>query len=263
MPVLPASQLNAPPSDAAYTKGIDLLNRPVIGFGESEKDLYNYKNWTPMWIPFIQASTNIYKTDPITGELPETIFIPSQVNTAKKDFQIFTPYDHPFLLIDMKVVITTRYEIVDESGTTVVRGSRFASPYLNAGAVPTDGKLRLYMKYLYPGVEAANVSLTAVSPKGRPILGGSQNTTGVIDPLGGPNHTLTVGNQPHQETVPQYSMQNMKSGRGNLQYYILFPENGIVRVTVTNNIPKSAAPQGATNFGLEVSGMLFGYAIMR
>lgn len=101
----------------ALKKAVATLNRPDIRFGGETR--YAYKGWIPTLIPFIQKSSGIYDTlaDPATGRLPAEILVPA---LTTKPFQMLTPKDHPFLLLDIKV---SAYRSLD--GTP---GPRFYSP---------------------------------------------------------------------------------------------------------------------------------------
>lgn len=241
----------------ALSKGAEFLDKPAIQFGENYGG-YEYKRWIPLWIPFIQYSTDIWaevNTTPDTfnsaganwqggaSHVPFNQFV--RAGTAY-DFQIFTPKDHPFLLIDIKV--SAELQTTRGVGPAVTSlGSRFSGPY--APASP------LYRKYLYPGNEGIVTSLTAVSPSGKPIWGGLQNVTGMD------NMIRTIGPVPHTERVHLPNAQYGGSGRGALPHYILFPVEGVIRITVENqNLDLSTNP--ALPDGAFVNGAVFGYVIM-
>ncbi len=250
----------------ALKRGAAFLNRPGIDINNGRISGYEYKKWTPIWIPFIQQSTNIWApvtTTPDTANnwqngaagavvpgaehLPFNIFIPSG---QKFDFQIFTPKGHPFLLCDVKVTATLRTtEGIDPPVTT--QHGRFKGPF-NVSSLPLGA---LFRKLAYPDNEGIYTSIIAVSPSGKPIWGGSQNSVGMD------NDVRTVGPVPHTEVVPLANSQNCRSGKGALQHHLLFPQDGILRVTVENhNVDTSTdttVPDGAF-----VNGVAFGYVIM-
>jgi hypothetical protein len=252
---------------AALKKGAAFLNRPGISFGDSLVSGYEYKKWMPTWIPFIQASTGIWNpvtTSPDTSNnwqngaagsvvpgaehLPFNIFIPAG---GKFDFQLFVPKDHPFLLCDVKVSANLRTtEGIDPPVTTV--HSRHKGPF-----VPNSGlaSAALFRKLAFPDNEGLETTLIAVSPGGKPIWGGLQNVVGLD------NSVRTVGPVPHAETVPLSNSQCMRSGAGALKQHLLFPVDGIIRVTVENrNLNASTDPN--TPDGAFVNGVAFGYVIM-
>lgn len=249
----------------ALKRGAQFLNQPGIQFGENISG-YEYKRWIPIWIPFIQASTGIW--NPVTTNadtssnwqngsagpvvpgaehLPFNVFIPcGQIF----DFQILTPKGHPFLLLDVKISATARTTEGDDPPVTTLHG-RFSGPY-NMASLPSGA---LFKKYAYPGDEGIETTIIAVSPGGKPIWGGVQNTVGLD------NSVRTVGSVPHTERIPLGCSQNRRSGRGALQHHLLFPEDGILRITVENrNLNTSQAvdiPDGAF-----VNGVVYGYIIM-
>jgi len=233
-------------SKEALEKGVAFLNEPGITFGNAFG--YEYKNWQPLWISFMQDSTDVFEKDD-NGLLPYALVVPPG---PAKTFQIILPNDHPFLLLDVKVG-ATKWDSVDAG----VEYSRFISPFPDlvaptfptpaAGTDPTTNYL--WAKYLFPQNEDITASLIAVSPSGRPVFGGFVNSTGMT------NKILTVGPTPHIERIPLHTGQTAHSGRGSLRNYYLFPENGIVRVEVENS-----AGDGQE---YKVNGMVFGYVLMR
>lgn len=244
---------------AALKKGAEFLNRPGIDFGDSLVSGYEYKKWTPTWIPFIQASTGIWSpvtTTPDTSanwqggaeHLPFNIFIPSG---GKFDFQLFVPKDHPFLLCDVKVSANLRTTTGIDPVTTTVH-SRHKGPFVPNAGLASDA---LFRKLAFPDNEGLETTLTAVSPGGKPIWGGLQNVVGLD------NSVRTVGPVPHTETVPLSNSQCLRSGCGSLKQHLLFPVNGILRVTVENrNVDASTDPTKPD--GAFVNGVAFGYVIM-
>jgi hypothetical protein len=102
----------------ALEKGVALLSEPGITFGNAFG--YEYKNWQPLWIPFMQASSGIWEADD-NGLLPYAVVVPPG---PARTFQIILPKDHPFLLLDVKVG-ATKWNSVD----TGVEYSRFISPF--------------------------------------------------------------------------------------------------------------------------------------
>jgi hypothetical protein len=227
-------------------KGGAFLSEPGITFGNDFG--YEYKNWQPLWIPFIQASTGIWEADD-DGLLPYNVIVPPG---PARTFQIIFPNDHPFLLMDIKVG-ATRWNAVDVG----INFSRFISPFPTpalptfptpaAGTPPTTRYL--WGKYLYPDNEDISASLIAVSPAGRPVFGGFVNTTGFT------NNIVTVGQEPHLERIPLHTGQSAHSGRGSLRNYYLFPKDGIARVEVENSAT------GDSEY--RINGMAFGYVMMR
>ncbi len=251
---------------AALKRGADFLNRPGIDINNGRISGYEYKKWTPTWIPFIQASTGIWNpvtTSPDTANnwqngaagavvpgaehLPFNIFIPAG---GKFDFQLFTPKDHPFLLCDVKISANLRTTEGGDPPVTTVH-SRFKGPF-NPATNPGGALVR---KLAYPDNEGIYSTLIAVSPGGKPVWGGIQNVVGMD------NDVRTVGPVPHMEVVPLSNSQNCRSGKGALQLHLLFPTDGIIRVTVENhNADLSSDP--ATPDGAFVTGVAFGYVIM-
>lgn len=250
---------------AALKRGAQFLNEPGITFGEN-KSGYEYKRWIPIWIPFIQASSGIW--DPVTKNadtsnnwqngsagpvvpgaehLPWNVFIPAGQHF---DFQILTPRGHPFLLLDVKVSSNFRTTEGNDPPVSLIHG-RFKGPY-NVATPPSGA---LFRKYAYPDTEGIETTIFAVSPGGKPIWGATQNTVGLD------NSIRTVGPTPHIERVPASNFQNMRSGRGSLQHHLLFPEDGIMRVTVENRtVNNSSDPE--TPDGAFVTGVAYGYIIM-
>lgn len=232
-------------------RGMDLLTEPQIRFGNEFG--YEYKHWTPMWIPFIQYSTEVWTPDD-NGLLPASVLIPTG---QSKSFQILTPKDHPFLLIDVKISAAYYTEEEIERSVVVTNYSRFKTPFLlSAQPLAGGGNTQNYLwkKYLFPDVEGLSSTLSAVSPGGRPIWGSEVNTSGYV------NGVQTVGAAPHLERIPVSSSQGYHSGRGSLRSYLLFPSDGMIRVEVENGAPSRG------NFlaeGFQVNGMCFGYMIMR
>ena len=231
----------------ALAKGIDFLNKPAIEFDGANVTGYEYKKWVPIWIPFIQYSTGIWKEvtttpDTVTAwqggaeHVPFNRFIAAG---SAFDFQLIMPRDHPFLLIDLKVSVEKRVNTVLQS--------RFAGPY----GVTTP----LFRKYAYPNNEGIIISVTAVSPGGKPIMGGVQNVVGLD------NSVRTIGPTPHTERVCLSDIQNIKSGRGALQHHLLFPEEGILRVTVEDRDLNTSGDVNTPD-GAFVNGVAFGYVIM-
>jgi hypothetical protein len=211
--------------------GIDFLHEPGIDVTGDRVSGYEYKHWTPLWIPFIQASSGIWDQDfavfpAATGILPFTKTIPVG---SKWDFQMLTPDDHPFLLLDVKVI------------STPVGGSRFQTVF--------DMATQPYLaqKYLFPNNENVITQVIAISPSGKPVWGGVQNVSGMI------NSAATIGPEPHAELVPLSNTQSNRSGKGALQHGILFPPNGMLKVQVENR-------RAATS--IEVNGACFGYVLM-
>lgn len=251
---------------AALKRGAEFLNRPGIDIDNGRISGYEYKKWTPCWIPFIQASTGIWNpvtTSPDTANnwqngaagavapgaehLPFNIFIPSG---GKFDFQLFTPKDHPFLLCDVKVAANLSTTSGSETPTVTVH-SRFKGPFQW-----TTPRGALFRKYAYPDNENIYTTITAVSPGGKPVWGGVQNVVGMD------NDIRTVGPVPHTEVVPLANSQCHRSGKGALQHHLLFPCDGIIRVTVENhNVQGSAVPTTYPD-GAYVNGVAFGYVIM-
>lgn len=242
----------------ALKKGAEFLNKPGIEIDNGRISGYEYKKWTPTWIPFIQASTGIWNpvtTSPDTSSawqggaehLPFNVFIPSG---RKFDFQLFVPKDHPFLLCDVKVTAQLRTTTGIDPVTTTVHG-RFKGPF-----VPGSGASgALFRKLAIPDNEGIETTLIAVSPGGKPVWGGLQNVVGLD------NSVRTVGPVPHTETVPLSNSQCYRSGSGALKQHLLFPVDGIIRVTVENrNVNASTDP--ATPDGAFVNGVAFGYVIM-
>jgi hypothetical protein len=251
---------------AALKRGAEFLNRPGIDVNNGRISGYEYKKWTPTWIPFIQASTGIWSpvtTTPDTANnwqngaagavvpgaehLPFNIFIPSG---GKFDFQLFTPKDHPFLLLDVKVSATLRTTEGDDPPVTTNHG-RWKGPF-NVATAPGGA---LFRKLAYPDNEGIYTSITAVSPGGKPIWGGVQNSVGMD------NDVRTVGPVPHTEVVPLANSQNCRSGKGALQHHLLFPSDGILRVTVENHNPNNSSSADVPD-GAFVNGVAFGYVIM-
>lgn len=234
---------------SALQRGAALLNRSGIEFGKNRGG-YEYKHWTPVFIPFIQYSTNIWQpvTDTWQGgaeHLPFTQFVPAG---GSFDFQVFTPKDHPFLLIDVKVAATRRTtEGTDPPVTT--NHSRWRSVF------DITTQPYLFRKYLFPNDENVQTKIIAVSPGGKPVWGGVQNVVGLD------NSVRTVGPVPHEERIPLAASQNHASGKGCLPHYLLFPEEGVIRVTVEDrNVQSSSDP--AVPDGVHVNGVCFGYVIM-
>ena len=86
-------------------------------------------------------------------------------------------------------------------------------------------------------------------------MGGLQNTQGLDQSV------RTVGPVPHIERVPLSCHQNMEAGSIALKEYLLFPVEGVMRVTVENrNVNTSGDP--ANPDGAFVNGIAFGYVIM-
>lgn len=108
----------------ALKNAVGNLSKPDIHFGGESR--YAYKGWIPTLIPFIQKSSGIYDAmaDSL-GRLPSVIQVPA--NTVKA-FQILTPKDHPFLLVDIKVA-AAQGRLVGDPGVWEDTGSRFQSPY--------------------------------------------------------------------------------------------------------------------------------------
>lgn len=251
---------------AALKRGAEFLNKPGIDIDNGRVSGYEYKRWMPTWIPFIQQSTGIWNpvtTSPDTANnwqngaagpvvpgaehLPFNIFIPAG---GKFDFQLFVPKDHPFLLVDVKVAANLRTTTgVDPVVTTV--HSRHKGPF-NVSVLPSGA---LFRKMAYPDNEGIETTLVAVSPGGKMIWGGLQNVTGLD------NSVRTVGPVPHTETVPLSNSQCARSGAGALKHHLLFPTDGILRVTVENrNVNLSTNP--SVPDGAFVNGVAFGYVIM-
>ena len=246
----------------ALKRGAEFLNRPGIELGQNVAG-YEYKKWMPHFIPFIQASTGIWSpvtTTPDTANnwqngaggpalpgaehLRFNVFIPAGQSF---DFQLFTPKDHPFLLLDIKLSVNLRTTVA--SVTTV--GPRHKGPFVPGSGVSQA----LFRKLAYPNDEGIETSVIAVSPGGKPIWGHVQNTVGLD------NSVRTVGPVPHTERVTLSNSQCARSGRGALRHNILFPVDGVIRVTVENrNVNASNladVPDGAF-----VNGIAFGYVIM-
>jgi len=227
----------------ALGRGVAFLNEPGITLGNEFG--YEYKNWQPYWIPFIQASSDIWEADD-NGLLPYNVVVSPGV---ARTFQIILPNDHPFLLLDVKVGATK----FDADERADVHYSRFISPFPDLATQPLAGGAAttnyLWAKYLMPNNEDISATLIAVSPSGRPVSGGFVNTTGFV------NSVVTVGPEPHVERIPLLTAQTVHSGRGSLRNYYLFPEQGIIRVEVENS-----ALDGQK---YEVNGMVFGYILMR
>jgi hypothetical protein len=236
-------------SASALARGADFLNRPGIQFGQNRAG-YEYKHWTPIFLPFIQASTGIWAfvTDGWQGgmeHLPFNQFIPAG---GSFDFQIFTPRDHPFLLMDVKVAATRRTTEGEDPPVTTIH-----SRWKNIFDLATQPYL--FKKYAMPDDEGVETTLIAVSPGGKPVWGGVQNVVGLD------NSVRTVGPVPHVERIPLGVSQNHASGKGSLQHHLLFPPDGIIRVTVEDrNLNGSSDP--ATPDGIHVNGVCFGYVIM-
>jgi hypothetical protein len=246
---------------AALARGAEFLNKPAIKFGQNNAG-YEYKRWIPVWIPFIQASSGIWNpvtqnadtssnwqngsagpTVPGAEHLPFNVFIPAGQHF---DFQILTPRGHPFLLLDVKVSSTFRTTEGSDPGDTTLHG-RYTGPYINTSP--------LFRKYAYPDNEGIETTIIAVSPGGKPIWGALQNSVGLD------NSIRTVGPVPHTERIPLANSQNHRSGRGALQHHLLFPEDGILRVTVENrNV--NASEVDDTPDGAFVTGVVYGYIIM-
>ncbi len=242
---------------AALKRGANFLNSPGIVFGENNAG-YEYKRWTPTWIPFIQASTGIWNPVTVSPDtsnpwqngaehLPFNIFIQAGMHF---DFQLFTPRDHPFLLVDVKVCANLRTTEGNDPPVSRIH-SRFKGPY-----GPTTAETRpLFRKYAYPDNEGLETTIIAVSPGGKPIWGGVQNVVGLD------NSIRTVGPTPHTERVPLTNSQNRRSGAGSLKHHLLFPPDGVLRVTVENrNLNLSSDTE--TPDGAFVNGVAFGYVIM-
>lgn len=224
-------------------KGVAFLNESQIEFDGDRVSGYEYKNWTPIWIPFIQASPMIWPIDE-DGRLPDSVLIPGG---RSFDFQMITPRDHPFLLIDVKVA-ATRFLDTEDGPTNM---SRFnGSP--EGGCFDPINQFALWKKYLMPDAEKVDTTFIAVSPGGKPIWGALQESTGQV------NGIATVGPEPHVEKLPLFNSQNVRSGKGSLQTHLLFPEDGIMRVTVYNNDTSMQPGEG-----IKVNGVVFGYVIMR
>lgn len=228
------------PEAQALADGMRLLNEPGIEFGNEFG--YEYKHWTPMWIPFIQYSTDVWVADD-NGLLPASVLIPPG---QSKSFQMLTPKDHPFLLLDVKV--SAAY-FIDDNESGAVNYSRFNSPF------NINSQTALYQKFLYPDVETLSTTLTATSNGGRPVWGSMVNTTGYDNGL------KTVGNTPHTERIPLYSSQSGFSGRGSLRSYLLFATDGMIRVEVENS--GGLRNLNSNSEGYLVNGVCFGYVIMR
>ncbi len=251
---------------SALKRGAEFLNRPGIALNNGRISGYEYKKWTPTWIPFIQASTGIWApvtTSPDTANnwqngaagpvvpgaehLPFNVFVPAG---GHYDFQLFTPKDHPFLLCDVKVCVNHRTTEGIDPPTSLTHG-RFRGPF-NVATAPNGA---LFRKLAYPDNEGIYTSIIAVSPGGKPIWGGIQNSVGMD------NDIRTVGPVPHTEVIPLSNTQNCRSGKGALQHHILFPTDGIIRVTVENhNVDASSDP--TIPDGAFVNGVAFGYVIM-
>lgn len=243
---------------AALKRGAEFLNQPGIEFTGDRVSGYEYKRWTPLWIPFIQASTNIWplvNTTPDTSanwqggaeHLPFNVFIPAG---SAYNFQLFTPKDHPFLLCDVKTCAYFRRTTGGDPPVTELAG-RFGGIF--SPAILPQGAL--FRKYAFPDNEGIETSIVAVSPGGKPIWGGIQNTVGLD------NSVRTVGPVPHTERVPLSNSQCHRSGRGALLHHILFPEDGVIRITVENrNLNNTSVPE--TPDGAFVNGVAFGYVIM-
>jgi hypothetical protein len=238
----------------ALSKGIDFLNKPSIAFNGGNVTGYEYKKWIPLWIPFIQYSTGIWKEvtttpDTITAWQGGAEHIPfNQFIAAGSafDFQVITPRDHPFLLIDLKVSCEIR-RVFDDDPEFLDLQSRFKGPY--------DSTNPLFRKYAYPNNEGIEISLTAVSPGGKPVFGGLQNTTGLDSGV------RTIGPTPHIQRLSLSENQCMHSGRGALQHHLLFPVEGIIRVTVENRNPNLSFDPDIPD-GAFINGVAFGYVIM-
>lgn len=250
---------------AALARGAKFLDENGIVFGQN-KSGYEYKRWIPTWIPFIQASSGIWS--PVTANadtssnwqngaagpvvpgaehLPFNVFIPGGRHF---DFQILTPRGHPFLLLDVKVCANFRFTTGIDPFETFL-GGRYSGPY-NVATAPSGA---LFRKYAYPATEGLDTTIIAVSPGGKPIWGGVQNVVGMD------NSVRTVGPTPHTERVPLSCSQNLRSGRGALQHHLLFPEDGIIRVTVENRVPDTSTNPDLPN-GAFVNGVVYGYQIM-
>lgn len=250
---------------SALARGAKFLNENGITFGQN-KSGYEYKRWIPIWIPFIQASSGIW--NPVTKNadtasnwqngaagpvvpgaehLPFNVFIQAGMGF---DFQILTPRGHPFLLLDVKVASTFRTTEGNDPAVTTLHG-RYTGPY-NVATPPSGA---LFRKYAYPDNEGIETTIIAVSPGGKPIWGGIQNVVGLD------NSVRTVGPTPHTERIPLSASQNMRSGRGALQHHLLFPEDGIIRVTVENRTV-DASSDPAVPDGAFVTGVVYGYQIM-
>lgn len=237
-------QLNA----QALTPGVDLLKKSGIGFGKN-KTGYEYKKWIPAVLPFIQASTNIWPfvQDGWNNNIEHLPFFQRIQAGRAYDFQIFTPREHPFLLIDVKISATFHDIEGDDPPITSV-GSRFRAPGFSLAT-----QTFLWKKYLMAAAEQVESTLIAVSPGGRQIWGGLQNVTGLD------NSVRTVGTVPHIERVPVVNSQCNRSGSGALKHHLLFPEDGIIRVTVENRRAVPADPVNES--AIDVNGVCFGYVI--
>ena len=146
----------------------------------------------------------------------------------------------------VKVSSTFRTSEGNDPSVTTLHG-RFKGPY--------DDTSPLFRKYAYPDNEGLETTIIAVSPGGKPIWGALQNSVGLD------NSIRTVGPVPHTERVPLGNSQNQRSGRGALQHHLLFPEDGIIRVTVENrNADASTDP--TVPDGAFVNGVVYGYIIM-
>lgn len=249
----------------ALKRGAQFLNSPGIEFGQNNAG-YEYKKWTPIWIPFIQASTGIW--DPVNvspdtssnwqngaagpvvpgaEHLPFNVFIPAGQHF---DFQLFTPRDHPFLLLNVKVCAYRRTTEGNDPPITFF-GHRHTGPFNPS----TPFNNSLFRKYAFFDNENIETSITAVSPAGKPIWGGMQNVVGLD------NSVRTVGPVPHTERVTLSNSQNSRSGHGSLRHNLLFPPDGVLRITVENrNVNGSEIPE--TPDGSFVNGVAFGYVIM-
>lgn len=251
---------------AALKRGAEFLNQPGIDVDNGRISGYEYKKWIPIWIPFIQASTGIWSpvtTSPDTANnwqngasgpvnpgaehLPFNVFVPAG---QKFDFQLFTPKDHPFLLCDIKVTATLRTTEGNDPPSTTF-GGRWKGPF-NVSTLPGGA---LFRKLAFPNNEGIYTSVTAVSPGGKPVWGGVQNSVGMD------NDVRTVGPVPHTEVIPLSNSQNCRSGKGALQHHILFPSDGIMRVTVENHNAQLSTDEDIPD-GAFVNGVAFGYVIM-
>jgi hypothetical protein len=117
----------------------------------------------------------------------------------------------------------------------------------NGAALFLAATRALWGKSLVPADADIVTSLIAISPAGRPVWGGIQNSTGFV------NADATVSAQPHMERVPLGVTQSARSGRGSLRSYILFPTHGWLRVEVENQHP---------SIPYRVNGCASGYIVM-